>query len=168
MTELSRVGDWQGCKNLLSAMCSGDFGPDKRPDGFTYGLVLRACRMKFKWEEGLKVFDQMRAAGVQADLVTYNIVMDMAAKVGRLEWALELLGEMKEGQVKPDSFTYTAVMKAAGEAGEAATALQLLQVSGLGILLISQCIIKTGTDCCCLLPLQFDHSTGDAGGGHTT
>jgi pentatricopeptide repeat protein len=58
------------------------------------------------------LLEEMRAKGVEPDVITYNASISACGKGGQWEKALQLLEEMRAKGVEPDVFTYGAVIDA--------------------------------------------------------
>jgi pentatricopeptide repeat protein len=58
-----------------------------------------------------RLFDGMRAGGIEPNDVIYGCLIDACVKGSEMEMALELLDMMKESDVKPNVIIYSTMIK---------------------------------------------------------
>lgn len=70
---------------------------DKMPvkDDVSWNSVISGYASKGEWGEAFKLFESMRASGVELNIITWNIVAGGCLKTGNYEGALKLLCQMR-------------------------------------------------------------------------
>jgi pentatricopeptide repeat domain-containing protein 1 len=59
----------------------------------------------------MKLFEEMKAAGLKPDLVAYSTAIDACARQSKWRRATQLLAEMREAGVPPDVRCYACAIK---------------------------------------------------------
>ncbi|CAN0896998.1 Pentatricopeptide repeat-containing protein At1g09900 [Linum grandiflorum] len=61
------------------------------PDSYLYNIVINAVFGKGRFEQGMKLLDEMRSKGIEPDSITCSIVVNGMCKQGRLDEAIKLI-----------------------------------------------------------------------------
>lgn len=97
-----------------------------KPDKFTYTSLIKICKTENDLDELL--YD-MRARGIQADIVTYNTIIQSLCDMKKWTKATKLISEMESKNISPDSTTYGLLMNGILKDGKANACLTLFETA---------------------------------------
>ncbi|CAM9887318.1 unnamed protein product, partial [Ectocarpus fasciculatus] len=96
------------------------------PDLLLYAVVMKACAWGKRWQQAVRLLDDMSGAGVSPNVVVLNTALSACAKCGQVSRATQLLEEMQEKYgVAPEARSYNSVISGHERAGEWREALAL-------------------------------------------
>ncbi|XP_028761459.1 putative pentatricopeptide repeat-containing protein At1g02420 [Neltuma alba] len=84
---------------------------DFRPNLQTFNILLSGWKST---EEAEGFFKEMRAMGVEPDIVSYNCLVDVYCKGKEMEKAYKMVDEMRDKDILPDVITYTSIIGGLG------------------------------------------------------
>ncbi|CAI0440294.1 unnamed protein product [Linum tenue] len=70
-------------------------------------MLLRAGEIR----KALELFNEMKANGINPDVVTYTTIMNLYCSIDHLKEAVNLFHDMEAKGVEPDVITYTVLLK---------------------------------------------------------
>ncbi|KAL8524618.1 hypothetical protein ACS0TY_014281 [Phlomoides rotata] len=82
-----KCGDLESARNIFNKM------PVK--DDVSWNSVISEYASRGSWDEAFELFECMRVAGVEANIITWNTVAGGCLKTNNFEWALELVSQMR-------------------------------------------------------------------------
>lgn len=97
------------------------------PSQVTYNALISACARSSEPELACVVFEDMQAAGLDADKFTYASLIDAHAKRGDVDTSFEISRLMDEQGVRKDPTVYSALMEACARACELPRALSVFE-----------------------------------------
>ncbi|CAN0896993.1 Pentatricopeptide repeat-containing protein At1g09900 [Linum grandiflorum] len=98
------------------------------PDVYMYTIVMNAVFRKGRFEQGMKLLDEMRINGVEPDSITCHTVVNAMCKQGRLDEAIKLVttsGSSSHGLI-PCTESYNAILNILCSADRLVDAAKLL------------------------------------------
>ena len=119
LTSCNACGQGERTLDLLEEMKAVN-----RPNAKSYNLAIKACEgrpgQRLRLEQlsiALKLYEEMRSAGISPDLVTYGTLIELCAegRQGALAWRLR--ERMIAADVKPNVVVMTSLLKALARAG---------------------------------------------------
>jgi pentatricopeptide repeat protein len=93
--------------------------------GITYNATISACEKGGQWETAVDLLAEMRARGIEPDVITYSATISACEKGGQWEKAVELFEEMRARGIVPNVITYNATIEACMAANEHEHAVRL-------------------------------------------
>ena len=84
----------------------------------TYSAMLSAMDRSGNWKEGLRIFEDMRAARVVPNNVTFISLGSIMVKSGQWDQVLRLLDSLPAAGVLPDVRIYTSLISAVAKSGQ--------------------------------------------------
>lgn len=97
------------------------------PSQITYNALISACARSSEPELARAVFEDMQAAGLDADKFTYAGLIDAHAKRGDVDTSFEISRLMDEQGVRKDPTIYSGLMEACARACELPRALSVFE-----------------------------------------
>lgn len=97
------------------------------PSQITYNALISACARSSEPGLACAVFEDMQAAGLDADKFTYASLIDAHAKRGDVDTSFEISRIMDEQGVRKDPTIYSALMEACARACELPRALAVFE-----------------------------------------
>nr|AYM00810.1 pentatricopeptide repeat protein [Salvia miltiorrhiza] len=101
--------------------------PSWSPSVRTYNVLLHGWLRIGKLKRAERIREQMREAGVEANVVTYGTLVEGLCQMRQPDMALELVDEMRAEGVEPNAIVYNPIIDALGEAGRLKEALGMLE-----------------------------------------
>jgi pentatricopeptide repeat protein len=89
--------------------------PELKLNVYHYNVYITHLRRQRRFRDAEAVFEKMKAAGVQPNVVMYGAMITMYGDGGQWERAREAFEEMKAAGVKPDVVAYSAMLSAYGK-----------------------------------------------------
>ncbi|KAI9082520.1 hypothetical protein K1719_035389 [Acacia pycnantha] len=97
---------------------------DFRPNLQTFNILLSGWKST---EEAEGFFKEMRAMGVNPDIVSYNCLIHVYCKGNEMEKAYKVVDEMRSKDIVPDVITYTSIIGGLGLIGQPDKARDVLK-----------------------------------------
>lgn len=89
------------------------FPLDKR----IYTTLINACAKVGRMQSAVAVVGEMRALGIEPDVITYNALLDGWAKRGDIWEAADVMEQMQAAGVKPDVSSFCTLIYACMKVG---------------------------------------------------
>ncbi|KAF9616142.1 hypothetical protein IFM89_028608 [Coptis chinensis] len=96
-------------------------------DTVTWNSIISGYCRRGKNEEALRLFDRMRAEGVEPGVITWNILIASYNQMGNSDVALELMKKMESHGIAPDVFTWTSMISGCAQNKRTNQALELFR-----------------------------------------
>lgn len=80
-------------------------------DEVMFNTILDGMLKAEKFEEALKIYDDMKANQIKRSNATYSILIKIHSKMNSVAKAVEVYNEMLEAGIKPSLITYTAILQ---------------------------------------------------------
>lgn len=119
LNEYAKEGDWRMALEVLGSMGL------VMPDSGCYGAVMTACAEGGQWEECLKLLEEMKANGVEAQESHYLSAMQGCAKAGKASQVVDLVKAMEDDGITPEASHYQTAMWCCLQLQDANQAVQL-------------------------------------------
>ena len=100
-----------------------------QPTDYTSNALISACEKGAQWERAVEVFEEMKVARVQPDVMLYSALMSACEKGAQWERAMAVFEEMKAARVQPTVQTYNPVINVLWRGGQRRTAVDLYTVA---------------------------------------
>lgn len=84
------------------------------PDGFSFSSAISCCGSEGRWEEALKLLDDMRKGGpkTRPNKIAYTAAISSCGRAGQVDHAWRLFHQMKEQGISADLVAYNALFSA--------------------------------------------------------
>ena len=103
--ELSRGG----AASAAAVAASGLEAPVPSPDLISFNTAMGACGRARRWEEALRLLEELRGFGFSPDMVSYNTAAAACARVEKWDLALEVINRGRRVGVLPASVSAIGV-----------------------------------------------------------
>ena len=100
-----------------------------QPTDYTSNALISACEKGAQWERAVEVFEEMKVARVQPDVMLYSALMSACEKGAQWERAMAVFEEMKAARVQPTVQTYNPVINVLWRGGQRRTGVDLYTVA---------------------------------------
>lgn len=80
-------------------------------DEVIFNSILDGLLKSFKFEEALKVYEDMRKNNIKRSNATFSILIKIYSKMDNVERAVEVYNEMINEKMKPSLITYTSILQ---------------------------------------------------------
>ena len=80
-------------------------------DEVIYNIMLDGMLKAEKYEQALKIYENMITNGIKKSNATYSILIKIYSKLGSVEKAVKVYNEMLESGIKPSLITYTSIIQ---------------------------------------------------------
>lgn len=77
-----------------------------------YSTLINACAKVGRMQSAVAVVGEMRARGIEADVITYNTLLDGWAKRGDVWEAADVIEQMQAAGVAPDTTSFCLLIYA--------------------------------------------------------
>ncbi|KAH6760660.1 hypothetical protein C2S52_008692 [Perilla frutescens var. hirtella] len=104
-----------------------ELDPSWSPSVRIYNILLNGWLRSRKPKRAERLREQMKRAGVKANVVTYGTLVEGLCRMRCPDMAMELVKEMKMEGVEPNAIVYNSIIDALGEAGRLKEALGMLE-----------------------------------------
>ena len=114
VTALGKRGQWQTALTLLKRM---EESSSPSPNEFVYGAAIGACAVSSRWEDAIRLLDEMAQRGMPPTTRCYNGALAACDRAGQPDAALALLDRMRNDAHEgawPSVVSYSTVLSALG------------------------------------------------------
>ncbi|KAJ0787223.1 putative tetratricopeptide-like helical domain superfamily [Helianthus annuus] len=94
-------------------------------DVISYSTIITCYSKCNETKEVIKIFNELKASGVNPDIRIYNGVIHAFSKSGLEKDARELMNEMKENGIRPNAITYNSMIMPFCKKGKTSDAYKL-------------------------------------------
>jgi len=101
---------WPRVRGLLAQMRERGL----EPDGFTYSSAISCCGAEGRWQEALRLLEEMQSNGprTRPNKIAYSAAITCCGRAGQVDQALRLFQQMREQGISADRVSYNAVFAA--------------------------------------------------------
>jgi pentatricopeptide repeat domain-containing protein 1 len=92
-----------------------------------YNAAIRAAAESLQMEQAFRLVDDVKAQGLEANVVTFGTLMSAAERAGSLDGVSRVFQRMREAGVEANEVVYGAALSCCRKAGDAERALLLLR-----------------------------------------
>lgn len=102
-----------------------------QPDEIAFNTLIDGCGKRGLYEQGMRVLEEMLAAGIRPSAFTLTVLAKLASRGNRPEKAFELVEELSQKyNVKLNSHVFANLVQAALSTGATGRAVEVLQRMG--------------------------------------
>jgi pentatricopeptide repeat protein len=88
------------------------------PNVVTFTTLIKACIAAGAAEQGVRIFHEMEADGIRADVKAYNSLMAAFSRCESWDRSWSVLGSMRRAGISPDIVSYNILLKACERCAE--------------------------------------------------
>jgi len=104
------------------------------PNTIIFSNLIKGFAARGDADGAMKMFEELKEAGLQMNLVAYSTLVDAQAKSGNVEKAMELMSEMRRDGIEPNTITYSSLLKGLCMKGDLDQGLKVFkEMASLGL-----------------------------------